>query len=109
MRLDYDFSVYSPTDRLVWARSQVDPWYLYLKHPASVVSSAFNAWLLSRALAGDVPSLSLALQQAMRGIVPPGAKGATRDITKSVLATFSYEAASFARLSLSYRRKSWPS
>ena len=106
---DYDFSVYCPTDRVVWSKFRVDSWRLYLKHPSSVVSSAFNAWLLSMALAADVPSLSLALQQAMKGIVPSGANGATQDNTKSVLVTSLHVALSVARLSLSYRRKSWPS
>ena len=101
--------MYYPTLRADWVTAQVDPWLLYLKHPSLEVPLSFKSWLISKALAGDVPTLSLTLQLTSQLVMPAGSKGATRDPVKSVLLTLTHVCISVARLLLAFRQSSWPS
>ena len=103
-----DSSFISPSQRAAWAKKQVAPWVCYLQFPTSEPLESFNQWLLGRALATDVPSLSLAMQWGSKLVMPKGSRGATRDVAKSVLLTTIDVGLSFGRLLLVYRRPCWP-
>ena len=69
----------------------------------------FNRWLASRALQGDVPSVSLALREAMCMVMPVGSRGSTRDRVKTIMVTSIHAALAVARLTLAYRAPRWAS
>ena len=84
------------------------PWVCYLQFPTSEPLESFNQWLLGRALATNVPSLSLAMQWGSKLVMPKGSRGATRDVAQSALLTTIDVGLSFGRLLLVYRRPCWP-
>ena len=103
-----DSSFISPSQRAAWAKKQVAPWVCYLQFPTSEPLESFHQWLLGRALATNVPSLSLAMQWGSKLVMPKGSRGATRDVAQSVLLTTIDVGLSFGRLLLVYRRPCWP-
>ena len=105
---DGGFQHYFPRQCAAGGEGQVAPWVHYLQFPTSEPLDSFNQWLLGRALAADVPSLSLAMQWGSKLVMLKGSRGATRDVAKSVLLTTIDVGLSFGRLLLVYRRPCWP-
>ena len=102
------FQLGFPSQCAARAEKQVAPWVHHLQFPTSGPLESFNQWSLVWALAADVPTSSLAMQWGSKLVVPKGSRGATRDVTKSVLPTTIHVGLSSGLLLLADPRPCWP-
>ena len=81
-----------------WASHCLLPWLQFIKHPSERLLWVFIDWLWNRVLAGDTPTLYLAMVTAWEVLSPKGSRGASRSALGARLLLCCHVALSSCRL-----------